>query len=188
MPNTITRREALLSPAAAPTLAGAAKAATSVTIGMATTEFRDYTNVRMAQELKDNGLRVIQLFLTQSDSNYWKYNGRSDLDGLTRERCSEITGIYRSAGISIHSMGVYTNLIHPDPAERKANLAYFDAMMTAGGHMGVRRFISEAGHWRGNESSYDGTRRKDGADTPDNEHKRENGRVWRRNSRIGYWC
>ena len=38
----------------------------------------------------------------------------------------------RSAGISIHSIGVYTNLIHPDEAERRANLAYFEAMMDAG--------------------------------------------------------
>ncbi len=148
MPHSIARRDALLAAAALP-VAVSAKAGKTVTIGMATTEFRDYTNARMAQELKEQGIRVIQLFLTQTDSNYWKYNSRSDLAGLTAARATEIAGIYRSAGISIHSIGVYTNLIHPDEAERKANLAYFDAMMTVGSHMGVRKFISEAGHWRG---------------------------------------
>ncbi len=71
----------------------------------------------------------MQLFLSQSDTRYWKYNSRSDVSDLTAQRCQEIAGIYRSAGISIHSIGVYTNLIHPDEAERKANLDYFEAMM-----------------------------------------------------------
>ena len=43
---------------------------------------------------------------------------------------------FRAAGIEIHSIGVYTNLIHPDEAERKANLAYFDGMMKVGKAMG----------------------------------------------------
>ncbi|MBL7223170.1 MAG: sugar phosphate isomerase/epimerase [Candidatus Brocadiae bacterium] len=119
----------------------------SVAIGMATTGFRDYTNSRLAGELAKRKIRTVQLFLTQSDSNYWKYNGRNDLTALTADRCKEIAGTYRSAGIAIHSIGVYTNLIHPDEAERKANLAYFEAMMKVGGHMGVRTFITEAGHY-----------------------------------------
>lgn len=148
MADPITRRNALrtLPPlfAARP----AAAAGTSITVGMATTDFRDHTNQSLAKELSGHGIHTIQLFLTQSDSNYWKYGGRSDLPGLTPERCKEIAGIYRSSGISIHSVGVYTTLIHPDAAERKANLAYFEAMMKAGGHMGVRTFVTEAGHYQ----------------------------------------
>lgn len=140
----MTRRDAVSLAATLPL--GAAGPA--VTIGMATTEFRRHSNAQLSRELGEQGIRTIQLFLTQTDSNYWKYNGRSDLAGLTRERAMEIAGIYRSAGHSIHSIGVYTNLIHPDEAERKASLAYFDAMMKAGGYMGVRAFITEAGHYR----------------------------------------
>ncbi len=118
-----------------------------LTIGIATTEFRTYTNARLAEELAEEGLHTVQLFLTQTDSNYWKYNGRNDLSDLTADRCREIADTYRSAGISLHSIGVYTNLIHPDPAERKANLAYFEAMMKVGAHMNVNTFITEAGHY-----------------------------------------
>jgi len=151
----ITRRQALQAGTGAWALAGAAsalaeqnaKAATAVTIGMATTGFRKHTNRALAKELAAEGVRMVQLFLTQSDSNYWRYNGRNDLSDLTPARCAEIAGAYRSAGVSIHSMGVYTNLIHPDPAERKANLAYFEEMMKVGGRMGVRAFITEAGHY-----------------------------------------
>ena len=148
----MTRRSLLQAGAASLPLAAAsakpaAKPKRCVTVGLATTGFRNYTNARLAQELKQAGVNTIQFFLTQSDSNYWKYNSRNDVSDLTAERCQAIAQTYRSAGISIHSIGVYTNLIHPDPAERKANLEYFEAMMTIGGHMGVRTFISEAGHY-----------------------------------------
>lgn len=146
----LSRRNALRSGMAAALGAVSANAAPkrTVTIGMATTEFRNHTNAQLAKELRAEGIRVIQLFLTQTDSKYWSYNRRNDLVGLTPERAREIAGIYREAGLSIHSMGVYANLIHPDPAERKANLAYFEAMIKVGGHMGVRTFATEIGHYR----------------------------------------
>jgi sugar phosphate isomerase/epimerase len=114
---------------------------------MATTGFTDRTNRQLAQELAGEGLRTVQLFLTQSDSRFWKYNGRSDLSALSEDRCRAIAEDYRSAGVAIHSIGVYTNLIHPDESERKANLAYFEEMMKIGRIMGVRTFITESGHY-----------------------------------------
>jgi sugar phosphate isomerase/epimerase len=154
-PHQLTRRAALKAGVALTPLAAAAQACSQdrnqppggVVVGMATTGFRQYTNRQLAEELAKRKVRTIQLFLTQSDSNYWRYNGRNDLSDLTGDRCREIADAYRSANISIHSLGVYTNLIHPDEAEREANLAYFAAMMQVGRHMGVRTFITEAGHY-----------------------------------------
>ena len=116
-------------------------------IGVSTLGFGGFSNAALAKELSGAGVGVIQLFLSQTDSKFWKYNGRSDLSTLTPVRCREIAAAYRDAGIEIHSIGVYTNLIHPDEAEIKANLAYFETMMEIGGHMGVRTFINEAGHY-----------------------------------------
>jgi len=152
----ITRREAIKAGTVALTAAVGASAARAAakpepsrapTIGVATLGFREHTNAHLAEELARNGIRVVQLFLNQTDSRYWKYNGRSDVSDLTAQRCKAIADAYRSAGVSIHSIGVYTNLIHPDEAERKANLAYFEAMMRVGAAMGVRTFITEAGHY-----------------------------------------
>ncbi len=156
MHNLITRRQTLQIGAAAVALpllrtASALTAEpekkTDLTVGIATLGFGDHSNQQLADELADAGLKVIQLFLNQTDSRYWKYNGRSDVSDLTPARCSAIADTYRSKGISIHSIGVYTNLIHPDEEERKANLAYFDAMMKIGHDMGVKTFITEAGHY-----------------------------------------
>lgn len=153
----MSRREAMKSGAAAalPLLIAASTRAqqqqperpNGPTIGIATLGFGDYTNRELAEELAGEGIRVVQLFLNQKDSRYWKYNGRSDVSDLTAARSAAIGDAYRSAGVSIHSIGVYTNLIHPEESERKANLAYFDAMMRIGDAMDVHTFITEAGHY-----------------------------------------
>ncbi|HOZ47927.1 MAG TPA: sugar phosphate isomerase/epimerase family protein [Candidatus Hydrogenedentes bacterium] len=128
-------------------LAQSATPAKAPAIGLATLGFGEYTNEQLAKELAAHDIRTVQLFLNQSDSRYWKYNGRSDVSDLTPDRCKAIGEAYRSAGVSIHSIGVYTNLIHPDEAERNANLEYFDAMMGIGAAMDVHTFITEAGHY-----------------------------------------
>jgi len=152
---SITRREALKTSlaAACPLLAAAGAIAAQPTeparrptVGIATFGFTALSNADLARELAAAGIDTVQLFLSQTDSNFWRYNQRSDVSSLTAERCRTIADTYRQAGLSLHSIGVYTNLLHPDPAERKANLAYFEAMMIIGGHMGVRTFITEAGH------------------------------------------
>ncbi|MEN6495580.1 MAG: sugar phosphate isomerase/epimerase family protein [Thermoguttaceae bacterium] len=154
----MTRREAMRAGAAALPMMAAlatgveceAQQANGPTIGISTLGFADYTNRQLAEELAREGIRVVQLFLNQTDSRFWKYNGRSDVSDMTASRCEAIGQAYRSAGVAIHSIGVYTNLIHPDAEERKANLAYFDAMMRIGANMGVHAFVTEAGHYHTN--------------------------------------
>ncbi len=123
------------------------QAVAQLQVGVSTLGFPDATNEQLAQELAKAGITLVQLFLTQSDNRYWVYNGRADVSSMTSERSKAIAKTYAAAGISIHSIGVYTNLIHPDPSEVKANLAYFDAMMRIGADMGVHTFITEAGHF-----------------------------------------
>ena len=160
MNTRITRRQALqmgaataAMPLVAATSTPQAKAAdkSKLTIGIATLGFRKYTNAELAEELAAADLRVIQLFLSQKDSNYWRYNGRNDVSDMMPKRCAAIADAYGSKGVSIHSIGVYTNLIDPDEEERKANLAYFDAMMKIGADMGCKTFITEAGHHHSEE-------------------------------------
>ncbi len=151
--HTLTRRDVLRTAAvAALPLVATTKALSDapvggLTLGIATLGFHTFSNSQLAEELARHDIHTVQLFLNQKESRYWKYNGRSDLSGLTPARCQAIAEAYRTADVSIHSIGVYTNLIHPDPAERSANLAYFEAMMQAGNEMGVSTFITEAGHY-----------------------------------------
>ena len=144
---------AVSSLAAAATVSGQDKAAAKagLTLGVSTLGFRDLTNAELAEELVAQGVKVVQLFLSQKDSSYWVYNGRADVSDMTTERCRVIADTYRTRGIAIHSIGVYTNLIHPDEAERNANLDYFEDMMRIAKAMNVRMLITEAGHYHSNE-------------------------------------
>lgn len=121
--------------------------ADTLTVGISTLGFGGHTNAELAEELAAAGLKTIQFFLMQKDSRYWKYNGRSDLAGMTPKRSAAIADTYRKAGHSLHSVGVYTNLIHPDDDEREANLAYFEQMMKIARDMGVDTLITESGHY-----------------------------------------
>lgn len=151
---SLTRRN-LLGAAAAVTAASslsvntrAAEPAKSANpVGVATLGFNKLTNAQLAAELAAHDIRLIQLFFAQTDSNYWKYNDRSDLSEFTVDRARRIADTYRAAGVTVHSLGVYTNLIHPDPAERAANLDYFEAMMKLAAAMDVHTLITEAGHF-----------------------------------------
>lgn len=152
----LTRRQAvglgLAAASALPLMSRAIRAADSpsptqaLTVGVATNAFHDHTNRELATELAQQGIHTVQLFLTQSDSNFWRYNSRNDVSSLTPDRCRAIADDYQSAGMSIHSLAVYTNLIHPDAGERKANLTYFGDMMKIARAMDVRTLITEAGH------------------------------------------
>jgi sugar phosphate isomerase/epimerase len=159
MPAPFSRRQLLTRAAQAaalgtlglmPATRGATPAASAprLKIGVATLGFPKLTHAELARELSGAGVRLVQLFLAQSDTPFWQYNGRADVSSLTPARCREIAARYRDAGIALHSLGVYTNLIHPDTGERQANLDYFAAMMDIGGHLGIHTFITEAGHHR----------------------------------------
>ena len=127
---------------------GASPAPARLKVGVATLGFPKLTHAELARELAGAGVRLIQLFFAQADTPFWRYNGRTDVSSLTPARCREIATVYRDAGITIHSLGVYTNLIHPETSERQANLEFFAAMMDLGAHLGVRRFVTESGHHR----------------------------------------
>ena len=114
-------------------------------LGLATNGFNSLTNDEMAQLAADARLDCVQLFLCQKDSNFWRYNGRADLSKLTTAECRRIADAYRSRGIGVPSVGVYTNLIDPDPAEREKNIRYFADMMRVANDMGIRILATECG-------------------------------------------
>ncbi len=94
-------------------------------VGIVTRSFPEMTNEQAAEFMAETGFSVTEICLVQTDSDYWVYNGRSDISDLTEARLAEIAAIYRRAGVAVHSFGVFTNLIEKDQEKRKQNLAYF---------------------------------------------------------------
>jgi len=64
---------------------------------------------------------------------------------MTDDRSREIVETYKSQGIDVVALGVFTNLIDPDDAERAANLAYFDRMMQIAALNGIPFVPTECG-------------------------------------------
>ncbi|WJH34362.1 sugar phosphate isomerase/epimerase [Paenibacillus sp. CC-CFT747] len=114
-------------------------------IGVVSRSFPKLTNEEAAQKMASNGFVWTELCFTQTDSNYWKYNGRSDLSAMTNERCRDIVETYRRLGVEVASLGVFTNLLEPDKEELQANLAYFERHMELAASCGVPVVATECG-------------------------------------------
>ena len=87
------------------------------------------TNAEIAEFIAQNGFRWTELCFLSTDTNYWRYNSRSDLSDMTDDRSRSVVETYRSAGVEVAVLGVFTNLIEPDDNERQANLDYFERMI-----------------------------------------------------------
>ncbi len=114
-------------------------------IGVVTRSFPELDNKRTAALLQEEGFTCTELCFSQTDSNYWTYNGRSDLSDLSNQRSKEIVETYRAAGLAVTTIGVFTNLIEPDESELELNIAYFERMMQIAENSGVSMVSTECG-------------------------------------------
>lgn len=121
-------------------------------IGITTRSFSDMTNAEAAAAMHDIGFTCTELCLSQTDSKFWVYNGRSDLSELSQDRFAEIVATYRQSGIEVPAFGVFTNLIEPDETERQENLNYYRRHMELAARNGIKILPTECGfipHQRG---------------------------------------
>jgi len=116
-----------------------------VKIGVVTRSFPEFSNAETAAFMAENDLLYTELCFSQTDSKYWVYNGRSDLSDMTDERAAGIVKTYRDAGIEVSVLGVFTNLMEPDEAEREENLKYFERMIQIASHTGIPAVATECG-------------------------------------------
>ncbi len=114
-------------------------------VGVVSRSFPDLSNAQVAQLLAEKGFRWTELCFSQTDSKYWVYNGRSDLSDMSDERSRAIVETYRTAGVEVPVLGVFTNLIDPNDAELEANLAYFERMMQIAAFNGIPTVATECG-------------------------------------------
>lgn len=114
-------------------------------VGVVSRSFPELTNAETADLLAENGFRWTELCFSQTDSNYWRYNGRSDLSDMTDARSRDIVETYRTRGVEVPVLGVFTNLLEPDVEELERNLAYFERMMQIAGLNGIPFVATECG-------------------------------------------
>lgn len=98
-------------------------------VGVVTRSFPHLTNGETAELIASHRFSNVELCFSQTDSKYWVYNGRSDLSDLSDERSKGIVNEYRSRGLEVPVLGVFTHLLELDDTEWAANLRYFERHM-----------------------------------------------------------
>jgi len=98
-----------------------------------------------ARAIAENGFRWTELCLSSSDADYWRYNARGDISGLTDSRMTEIISVYRKHGVEVTSLGCFTNLLEPDDEQRGQNIDYFIRHMRWAAQNGVPSVATECG-------------------------------------------
>jgi len=114
-------------------------------LGIVSRSFPDMTNAEIAKRMKDLGLSVTELCLAAKDSKYWVYNGLSDIQDVSDSQFSEIVDTYRSNGIEVASLGVFTNLIEPEPELLQKNLDSFFRHIELAGKNNIPYAATECG-------------------------------------------
>lgn len=114
-------------------------------VGVVSRSFQHLKNREIAKFLGGNGFKWTELCFSSVDANYWVYNGRSDLSTLTDARAMEVVEDYRSQGVEVTSIGVFTNLLEPDDKELELNLLYFEEHMKIASRNKVPYVATECG-------------------------------------------
>ncbi|GAA2895866.1 sugar phosphate isomerase/epimerase [Streptosporangium fragile] len=91
-----------------------------------------------ARRIRAHGFNAVQFDLDFADPTYAE-------GGLSERQCAEIRDTYRRHDLPIVSVSGYTNIVHPDPAERKRRNERLKALIRNGRNLGTPYVISETG-------------------------------------------
>ncbi|MCM8536862.1 MAG: sugar phosphate isomerase/epimerase [Lentisphaeraceae bacterium] len=89
-----------------------------------------------AQKIKNLGFNTVQLDVEFKDM---------DLEELDDEKCKQIRDVFRSYNLPISCISGYTNIVHPDLAEREKRLAHLKMIIKYAHKLGSPYVITETG-------------------------------------------
>jgi sugar phosphate isomerase/epimerase len=102
------------------------------------TGYFPYTLEETAKRIRSLGFNTVQLDVTFKDMEVGP--GK-----LNSEKCKKIRDTFRMHNLPVCAISGYTNLVHPDPAKRKANLDRLKELMRYANELGSPYVISESG-------------------------------------------
>lgn len=114
-------------------------------IGVVSRSLGNMTQAEAAVFMRENGFVSTELCMNSPDAPIWKYNGISDIGSISKERFHEIVEGYRSNGVEVVALGVFTNLIEPDEEKRRQNLDCFKLHIEYAAAEGIPYVSTECG-------------------------------------------
>ena len=97
-----------------------------------------YTLEESIKKIKALGFSTVQLDLVFKDMDFSAGN-------ITKEKCRKVRDSFRDANLPICCVSGYTNIVHPDPTERKKRVGYLKEIIRNAQHLGSPYVISETG-------------------------------------------
>ncbi|MDR5741048.1 MULTISPECIES: sugar phosphate isomerase/epimerase [unclassified Caballeronia] len=91
-----------------------------------------------AQKIRAHGFNTVQLDLHFKDMDF----GRGQ---ITQDKCKRIRDTFRDNNLPISCISGYTNIVHPDPAERQRRNDYLKEIIAHAQYLGSPYVISETG-------------------------------------------
>ncbi|MCB8881190.1 sugar phosphate isomerase/epimerase [Acidisoma cellulosilytica] len=98
-----------------------------------------YALAEQARKIKAIGFNTVQLDLAFKDIDF------STPDSITVEKAKLVRETFRDYNLPICAISGYTNIVHPDPDERKRRLDYLKAIIRNARNFGTPYVISETG-------------------------------------------
>ena len=91
-----------------------------------------------AARIRTHGFNTVQLDVAFKDMDL-------DTDKITKDKCRKIRETFRAHDLPVCCVSGYTNLVHPDPAERKKRLDHLKTIIRHARDLGSPYVISETG-------------------------------------------
>ena len=114
-------------------------------LGITTRSYTGLTISDTARRMAEDGFRCTELCFVHEDLSGWTYNGRGSLDGVTPAKVREAARQFTDRGIAVTSLGLFTDLRSPDPAERQAAVDYARRYVEFAAEAGIPTIASECG-------------------------------------------
>lgn len=102
------------------------------------TGYFPYTLEETARQIRSLGFNTVQLDLSFKDMDL-------STTQINSEKCKKIRDTFRQYNLPVSCISGYTNLVHPDPARRKANLEHLKQLIRYAPELGTPYVISESG-------------------------------------------
>lgn len=102
------------------------------------TGYYPYSLEETIKRAKDHGMNCVQLDLEFKDIDLSRGN-------ITKEKANYVRDAFRDANLPIVAISAYTNLVHPDPVQREANINYVKEILAHARDFGTPYVVSETG-------------------------------------------
>ena len=116
-------------------------------IGIVSRSFAGMPVAEAAALMQSCGFNCTELCMSHPDYDGWVYNGVSKIaeNGITPKLTAQKAEVFRTHGIEVTALGVFTNLLTPDDELRKACVDSFIYLMDCAAAAGIKNLSTELG-------------------------------------------